>query len=114
MHAIAESRMAMSFRRFLRNFGLGRKRLELEDFTKLARDAGEVIAARTTKALSGSLDAREAHRMIAEKQAAAMEACFAFTQHALRGEINSASAATFNVFKKAVSSNRRRLRRRAR
>lgn len=101
----------MSFWRFLRSFGLRRKRLELGDFTKLARDAGEVIAARTTKALSGSLGASETHRMVAEKQAAAMEAYFAFTKCALRGEISAASAASFNVFKKVVSSNRHRLRR---
>jgi hypothetical protein len=104
----------MSFRWFLRNFRLRRKRLELGDFTKLAREAGEVIAARTTKAFSGSLGAGEAHRMVAEKQAAAMEAYLAFTKYALRGQISSASTASFNVFRKAVSSNRRRLRRRAR
>lgn len=104
----------MSFKRMLRNFGLGPKRLGIGDFTKLARDASEVIAARTTRGLTGTLSATEAHRMVAEKQAAVMKACFTFTTHALRGRIGSAPAASFNVFKKAVASNRRRLRGRSR
>jgi hypothetical protein len=104
----------MSLRRFGRKFGFGRKHLDLEDFTRLAHEAGEVIAARTTKAISGTLSAAEARRMVAEKQAAAMKAHFAFAKHAVRGEISSAAAASFIVFRKAVSSNRRRLRRRTR
>jgi hypothetical protein len=102
----------MSFRRFMRNFGPGRNRVDLGDVTKLARDAGEVIAARTTQGIKGTLSAAEAHRMVAEKQAAAIKAYFAFTKHALRGEMSSGQAASFNVFRKVVSSNRRRLRRR--
>jgi hypothetical protein len=58
----------------------------------------------------GTLSASEAGRMIAEKQAAAVKAGFAFMKHALRGDISAASAASFNVYKKAVASNRRRLR----
>jgi hypothetical protein len=101
-----------SLRRLVRKFGRGRKPLALADFTKLARDAGEVIATRTTQGIKGTLSASEAHRMIAEKQAAAVNACFAFTKHALHGDMSSAHAASFDVFKKAVASNRRRLRRR--
>jgi hypothetical protein len=101
-----------SLRRFIRKFGRGRKHLDLEDFTKLARDAGEVIATRTTQGIKGTLSAAEAHRMVAEKQVAAVKAYFAFTKHALRGDMSSAHAASFNVFKKAVTSNRRRLQRR--
>jgi hypothetical protein len=103
----------MVFRRFVRNFGLGHRHPDLVDFTKLARDAGEVIAARTTQGIKGTLTAAEAHRMVAEKQAAAAKAYFACTKHALSGKMSSAHAASFNVFKKAVASNRRRLRRRA-
>lgn len=102
----------MAFRRFKRRFGLGRKGLDLAGFATFARDAGEVIATRTTRGITGKLSAAEAHRMVAEKQAAAVKAGLAFTKHALRGHLGAASAAPFNVFKKAVASNRSRLRRR--
>jgi hypothetical protein len=102
----------MSLRRFARKFGFGRKHLDLADFMNLARDAGEVIATRTSQGVKGTLSAAEAYRMVAEKQAAAVKASFAFTKHALRGDMNSAHTASFNVFKNAVASNRRRLRRR--
>jgi hypothetical protein len=103
----------MSFKRFLLNFGLGGRHPDLEDFTKLARDAGDVIAARTIQGIKGTLSAAEAHRMVAEKQAAATKAYFAFTKHAVRGKMSAGQAAAFNVFKKAVSLNHRRLVRRA-
>ena len=102
----------MSLKRLLRKLGSGRKRPGLGDLATFARDAGEVIARRTTQGMTGKLSAREAHRMVAEKQSAAVKAYLAFTKHALQGRIGSASAASFNVFKNAVSSNRRRLRRR--
>lgn len=95
-----------------RNFGLGRKPPHLGDIAQLARDAGEVIATRTMRGVTGKLSASEARRMVAEKQVAALKATFAFTKHALRGKMGSAAAASFDVFKTAVSSNRRRLRRR--
>jgi hypothetical protein len=96
----------------LNPFGSGRNHPQLKDFAKLGSDACEVIAARTAQGMTGTLSAAEAYRMIAEKQAAVVQAWFTFTKHALNGELNSASASSFEVFRKAVSKNRRRLRRR--
>lgn len=104
----------MFLRRFSQKFGLRRTRIDSRDLTGLARDAAEVIAARTTEAMSGTLGAAEAYRMVAEKQTAAAEAYFVFIKHVLRSEVSSAYVASFNIFKNAVSSNRRRLRRRTR
>lgn len=88
----------MSFKRVLRKLGPGRKGPHLGDLATFARDAGEVITRRTAQGITGKLGAGEAHRMVAEKQSAAVKAYFAFTAHALRGKFGSASAASFNVF----------------
>ena len=94
-----------------RKLGVRRKRLGLSDFAELARDAGEVIAARTQQAMSGKLTAAEANRMITEKQAAGVSAYFAFAKSVLSGNPKAAPFSSFQVFRKAVSGNRRRLKR---
>jgi hypothetical protein len=97
---------------FLKRFGSRRRQPQFMDFAKLGKDAFEVIAARTARGMTGRLSPAETQRMIAEKPAAAAKASFNFMTHALRGDIGSASASSFGVFRKAVSANRRRLRRR--
>jgi hypothetical protein len=99
----------MSVGGFLRKFSTRRKRLDLADFAELASDANAVIAARTQRAMTGTLTAAEAHRMVAEKQAATVDAYFAFAKSALSGRLYAAPFSSFQVFRKAVSKNRRRL-----
>jgi hypothetical protein len=103
--------MRMSLRKVWRKLGFRRKQLCTGDFVELAHDAGEVIAARTHQALTGSLTAAEAHRMIAEKQVASVNAYFAFVKSFLSGNPQTAPYFSFQVFRKAVSGNRRRLKR---
>ena len=82
------------------------------DFAGLALDASEVIAERTRRAMTGKLTAAETGRMVAEKPVAGAMATFAFAKSLLEGDPRSAPASSFKVFRKAVSGNRRRLKRR--
>jgi hypothetical protein len=101
----------MSLRKVWRKFGARRKELGVGDFAGLARDAGEVIAARTQQAMTGTLTAAEAHRMVAEKQVASVDAYFAFAESFWSGNPQAAPFSSFQVFRKAVSGNLRRLKR---
>jgi hypothetical protein len=78
----------------------------LWQFNRAVRD---VIAVRTLRAMTGELSAAEARRMIEEKRAAAVRAHLAFTEAILNGEAASAFGAYFNVYQRAVESNRKRL-----
>jgi hypothetical protein len=69
----------------------------------------EVIATRMWRAMAGKLSAAEARRMVMEKQLAAMQAHLAYTESILNGEAASALGAYFDVYHRAVQSNRRRL-----
>jgi hypothetical protein len=69
----------------------------------------EVIAVRTWRAMTGELSATEARRMVMEKQLAAVQAHLAYTKSILNGEAASAPGAYFDVYHRAVQSNRRRL-----
>ena len=69
----------------------------------------EVIAARMWRAMTGKLSAAEARHMVMEKQSAAMQAHVAYTESILNGEAASAPGAYFDVYHRAVQSNRRRL-----
>ena len=69
----------------------------------------EVIAARMWRAMTGKLSAAEARRMVMEKQLAAMQAHLAYAESFLNGEAASAPGAYFDVYHRAVQSNRRRL-----
>jgi hypothetical protein len=102
----------MTLRKVWRKLAVRRSRLGVSDFANLARDAGEVIAARTHQALTGTLTAAEAHRMVAEKQTASVDAYFAFAKSFWSGNPQAAPFSSFEVFRKAVSGNRRRLKRR--
>ena len=68
-----------------------------------------VIAARMWRAMTGKLSAAEARRMVMEKQLAAMQAHLACTKSILNGDAASAPGAYFDVYHRAVQSNRRRL-----
>jgi len=69
----------------------------------------EVIVARMSRAMTGKLSAAEIRRMFVEKQLAAMHAHLAHTESILNGEAMSALGAYFDVYQRAVESNRRRL-----
>jgi hypothetical protein len=69
----------------------------------------EVIAVRMWRAMTGELSATEARRMVMEKQLAAVQAHLAYTKSILSGEAASAPGAYFDVYHRAVQSNRRRL-----
>jgi hypothetical protein len=69
----------------------------------------DVIVARTLLAVSGKLSAAEAHRMVGEKRLAAVRAQLACTEAILHGGAASAAHAYFDVYQRAVDSNRKRL-----
>jgi hypothetical protein len=72
----------------------------------------EVMAARTSLAMSGKLSPAEAHRMVEEKRSAALRAQFAWTEAMMKGRGASAPRVCFDVYQRAVESNRKRLRKR--
>jgi hypothetical protein len=61
------------------------------------------------RAMTGELSAAEAHRMVMEKQLAVIRAQLAYTESILNGEAASALGAYFDVYQRAVESNRKRL-----
>jgi hypothetical protein len=69
----------------------------------------EVIAARMLRAMTGELSAAEARLMVAEKQLAAVRAYLAYTESILNGKAASALDASFDIYHRAVESNRKRL-----
>ena len=69
----------------------------------------EVMAARMLLAMTGELSAAEARRMVEEKQLAVVRAQLAYTGAILSGEGASAPGAYFDVYRRAVKSNRKRL-----
>ena len=69
----------------------------------------EVIAVRTSLAMTGELSAAEAHRMSEEKRLAVVRAYLACTEAILNGQGASAPRVYFDVYRRAVESNRKRL-----
>ena len=69
----------------------------------------EVIAARTSLVMTGKLSAAEAHRMVEEKRLAVARAHMACTEAILNGKGALAPSVYFDVYKRAVESNRKRL-----
>ena len=61
------------------------------------------------RAITGELSVAEAWRMVEEKHRAAVQASFAYTEAILNGEAASALRAYFDVYRRAVESNRKRL-----
>jgi hypothetical protein len=77
---------------------------------KFGLDVGDVIAARTMLAMAGKLSPAEAHRMVTEKRSALVRAQLASTKAIVSGRSGSAAHDYFEVYRRAVKSNRKRLR----
>jgi len=96
--------------RWMRLKSADRRRRKAEpDLWRLGLDTREVMLARISLALSGRLTVHEARRMVAEKQSAACRAHFAYLQWLLQGEPAAAKEAAFDIYHRAVRSNRKRL-----
>jgi hypothetical protein len=91
---------------------LRRRRKSPPDLWQFGLAVHEVMAARTSLAMSGKLSSAEARRMIEEKRSAALRAQFACTEAIMKGRGASAPRACFDVYQRAVKSNRKRLRKR--
>jgi hypothetical protein len=77
---------------------------------RFGRNVREVMSARVWLALTGNLNAVEASRMVLEKQVAALRAQLACARSLLSGNPASASRECFDIYQRAVQSNRKRLR----
>jgi hypothetical protein len=80
------------------------------DLERFGRDVREVMSARMWLAITGNLNAVEASRMVLEKQVAALRAQLACARSLLSGNPASASRECFDIYQRAVHSNRKRLR----
>ena len=67
------------------------------------------MAARLLLAMTGELNASEARLMVEEKRAAAVRALFAYSDAIMKGKAASAPGAYFDIYRRAVDRNRRRL-----
>ena len=72
------------------------------------------IRDRSLLAMAGKLSAAEARRMVEEKRWALVRAHIACTDAIIKGRSASAARDYFDVYKRAVESNRKRLRHRGR
>src|SRR5262249_17606819 len=89
---------------------LGRlRRKSPPNLWQFGRAVREVMAARMLLAMTGELSAAEARRMVEEKHLAVVRAQLACTGAILNGEAASAPGAYFDVYQRAVKSNRKRL-----
>jgi hypothetical protein len=92
---------------------LGRlKKKTPPDLWQFALDARDVMVTRISRGLTGRLSADEARRMVVEKQTAATRAHLAYMQWLFDGNVAAANDAVFNIYHRAVQSNRKRLGRR--
>ena len=95
-----------TFQKLIR-FRARKSRPNLERF---GRDVQEVMSTRIWLAATGNLNAVEASRMVLEKQVAALRAQLACASSLLSGNPASASRECFEIYQRAVHSNRKRLR----
>jgi hypothetical protein len=79
---------------------------------QFALDVQEVMLARITRGMNGTLSTAEARKMVLEKQAASIRAQMAHAKALLDGDPAAANRAFFDVYDREVQSNRRRLRKR--
>jgi hypothetical protein len=70
------------------------------------------MLARISRGMSGRLSADEARRMVLEKQSAGARAHLVYLEWLSKGNPEAASRAVFNIYNRAVLSNRKRLSRR--
>ena len=87
-----------------------RVRQSAPNFERFSRDVQEVMSARMWLAITGKLSAMEASRMVLEKQVAAVRAQLTCARSLLSGNPASASRECFDIYQRAVQSNRKRLR----
>jgi hypothetical protein len=88
---------------------LRQRRKPSPNLCQFGLDVRDVIAARTLLAMAGKLSAAEAHRMVEEKRLALVRAQFACADAILKGRSVSAARDYFDVYQRAVASNRKRL-----
>lgn len=86
-----------------------RRRNPAPDLWQFGLAVRDVIAARTLLAVAGKLSAAEARRMVEEKRAALFRAQFACNDAIINGRGASAASDYFDVYKRAVEANRKRL-----
>ena len=79
------------------------------DLWQFVLDVREVMLERASRAMMGQLSAAEARRMILEKQSAAIRAHLAYAQGFWGGDLATASSGFFDIYRRAVQSNRKRL-----
>src|SRR5262249_3557519 len=105
----ATGHLAMRLRCIQRLFQKHRRKSS-PDLWQFGLDVREVMLERTSRAMTGNLSEAEARRMVLEKQSAAIRAQLAYTRALLRGDPGSAGREVFDIYRSAVQSNRKRLR----
>ena len=93
--------------RFIRRRG---RKKSPPDLWQFGLDVREVVLARISRAMTGDLSAAEARRMVLEKQSASVRAQLAYTRALLDGDPANAGRGFFDIYHRAVQSNRKRLR----
>jgi len=91
-----------------------RARKSAPNLERFGCDVREVMSARMWLAITGNLNAVEASRMVLEKQVAALRAQMASARSLLSRNPASASRECFDIYQRAVHSNRKRLRKQRR
>ena len=105
----ATGHLAMRLR-FIQRLIQRHRRKSSPDLWQFGLDVREVMLARTSRAMTGNLSEAEARRMVLEKQSAAVRAQLTYTRAFLRGDPASAGREVFDIYRSAVQSNRKRLR----
>jgi len=82
------------------------------DLWQFGLDVREVMLARISRGICGRLSADEARRMFLEKQSAGVRAHLAYLEWLFKGSPEAANRAVFDIYNRAVLSNRKRLNRR--
>jgi hypothetical protein len=96
--------------RFIQRLIQRHRRKSSPDLWRFGLDVREVMLARSSRAMTGNLSDAEARRMVLEKQSAAIRAQLAYTRALLRGDPASAGREVFEIYRSAMQSNRKRLR----
>jgi hypothetical protein len=79
------------------------------DLWQFGLDVREVMLTRIGHAIAGTLSAAEARRMILEKVSAGARAQLVYAQKLRDGSPSAAGRAAFEVYRREVQSNRKRL-----
>ena len=82
------------------------------DLWQFGLDICEVMLARISRGISGRLTPDESRRMVLEKQSAGVRAQLAYLEWLFKGNPEAANRAAFDIYNRAVVSNRKRLSRR--